>query len=116
MLICDLDGFKTLNDTLGHDAGDELLVAFGRRLDIAVGGSGTAYRLGGDEFCVLSDPGVDVAPIVRQAVAGAGNPRDPVRGSAGRALWPAEAPAAREAMRLADERMYAAKDARRAAA
>ena len=55
MLICDLDGFKTLNDTLGHDAGDELLVAFGRRLDVAVGGSGTAYRLGGDEFYAAKD-------------------------------------------------------------
>ncbi|WP_445148847.1 GGDEF domain-containing protein [Baekduia sp. Peel2402] len=116
VLICDLDGFKTLNDTLGHDAGDELLVAFGRRVDVAVGNAGTVYRLGGDEFCVLSDPGVDVAPLVREAVAGTGNARDPVRGSAGLALWPTEAPTAREAMRLADERMYAAKDARRAAA
>jgi diguanylate cyclase (GGDEF)-like protein len=116
VLICDLDGFKALNDTLGHDAGDELLVAFGHRVAAAVGDAGTTYRLGGDEFCVLSDPGADVAPLVRQAAAGTGSPRDPARGSAGLALWPTEAPTAREAMRLADERMYAVKDARRAAA
>lgn len=115
VLICDLDGFKSLNDTLGHDAGDELLIAFGRRVASAVGDAGTVYRLGGDEFCVLSHPGADVAPLVRHAVAGTDNPRDPVRGSAGLALWPTDAPTAREAMRLADERMYAAKDARRAA-
>lgn len=115
VLICDLDGFKSLNDTLGHDAGDELLVAFGRRLAAATGDAGTVYRLGGDEFCVLSHPGADVASPVRRAVAGTDNPRDPVRGSAGLALWPTEAPTAREAMRLADERMYVTKDARRAA-
>jgi diguanylate cyclase (GGDEF)-like protein len=115
VMICDLDGFKVLNDTLGHDAGDELLVAFGRRLAAAAGAGGTVYRLGGDEFCVLSHPGADVAARVRQANAGSDSPRDPVRGSAGLALWPTEAPTAREAMRLADERMYAAKDARRAA-
>jgi GGDEF domain-containing protein len=64
---------------------------------------------------VLSHPGADVAPRVRQAAAGDDRSRNPVRGSAGLALWPTEAPTAREAMRLADERMYASKDARRAA-
>jgi diguanylate cyclase (GGDEF)-like protein len=108
-MICDLDGFKRLNDTLGHDAGDELLVAFGHRLAAAAGDAGQVYRLGGDEFCVVSRPGLDVAPRVRRAVAARDNPRDPVRGSCGVALWPLEAPTAREAMRLADERMYAAK-------
>lgn len=111
VLICDLDGFKRLNDTLGHEAGDELLVAFGRRLAAAIGEAGRVYRLGGDEFCVLSRPGADVAPRVHRAVAGADRPRDTVRGSCGLALWPLEAPTARAAMRLADERMYAAKGA-----
>jgi diguanylate cyclase (GGDEF)-like protein len=109
VMICDLDGFKNLNDTLGHDAGDELLVAFGRRLAAVAADAGQAYRLGGDEFCVLSRPGLDVAPSVRRAVAGADDPSDPVRGSCGVALWPTEAATAREAMRLADARMYAAK-------
>ncbi|HET6510134.1 MAG TPA: diguanylate cyclase [Baekduia sp.] len=88
-----------------------LLVAFGRRLAAAIGDDGRVYRLGGDEFCVLSRPGLDVAPRVRRAVAGGDDPRDPVRGSCGLALWPGDAPTAREAMRLADERMYAAKGA-----
>jgi diguanylate cyclase (GGDEF)-like protein len=114
VLICDLDDFKALNDSLGHEAGDELLVAFGRRLVAATGDAGAVYRLGGDEFCVLSAPGRDVAGPVRRAVAGGGaGDRTTVGGSAGLALWPTEAPTAREAMRLADERMYAAKEARR---
>jgi diguanylate cyclase (GGDEF)-like protein len=116
VMICDLDGFKALNDSLGHDAGDELLIAFGRRLATATGDAGRVYRLGGDEFCVLSRPGRDVATAVHGALAGTATPRDPVRGSSGVALWPTEAPTAREAMRLADERMYAVKDARRARA
>jgi diguanylate cyclase (GGDEF)-like protein len=115
VVICDLDDFKALNDTLGHDAGDELLIAFGRRLTAATEDAGRVYRLGGDEFCVLSRPGVDVAGRVRRAVARGDHPRDPVRGSFGLALWPGEAPTAREAMRLADARMYAAKGAGRAA-
>ncbi len=64
---------------------------------------------------MVSRPGLDVAPHVGRAAAGADRPRDPVRGSCGLALWPAEAPTAREAMRLADERMYAVKHARRVA-
>jgi diguanylate cyclase (GGDEF)-like protein len=111
VMICDLDGFKALNDSLGHEAGDELLIRFADRLVDAVGDAGAVYRLGGDEFCVLSRPGLDIAGPVRLALSGTGD--DPVRGSAGTALWPTDAPTAREVMRCADERMYAAKDARR---
>lgn len=112
VMICDLDGFKGLNDTLGHEAGDEILIAFADAVADAAGDDGVAYRLGGDEFCVLSKPGADVAAMVTAALHG--DPR--VTGSAGMALWPVEAPSARDAMRLADERMYAAKAARRAVA
>ncbi|WP_272474311.1 GGDEF domain-containing protein [Baekduia alba] len=114
VVICDLDGFKALNDTLGHEAGDELLVRFAAHLTAAAGDRGEAYRLGGDEFCVLSRPGLDVAGPIRAALAGDADL--PVRGSAGLALWPTEAPSARAAMRLADERMYAVKASRRRAA
>src|SRR5664279_3002703 len=58
--LFDLDGFKSYNDSFGHLAGDDLLRRLSARLAIAVQGRGTAYRLGGDEFCVLIDPGREV--------------------------------------------------------
>src|SRR5205085_9990968 len=59
LLLFDLDGFKSYNDTFGHVAGDALLARLGKKLRAAVSPHGTAYRLGGDEFCVLmpADPG-----------------------------------------------------------
>src|SRR5919202_418834 len=53
IMILDLDGFKEVNDTLGHQQGDLLLVEVGERLRTAVGPSGLVARLGGDEFAVL---------------------------------------------------------------
>ena len=53
ILLFDLNGFKSYNDTCGHPAGDELLAELGGRLNAVVAGAGTAYRIGGDEFCVV---------------------------------------------------------------
>jgi GGDEF domain-containing protein len=53
LAMFDLNGFKTYNDTFGHGAGDALLARLGGRLSYAVDRSGSAYRMGGDEFCVL---------------------------------------------------------------
>ena len=57
----DLDGFKAYNDSFGHPAGDALLVRLGRNLTAAVGHSASAYRMGGDEFCVLAVDPIDSA-------------------------------------------------------
>jgi diguanylate cyclase (GGDEF)-like protein len=53
LLLLDLDRFKFVNDTMGHDAGDQLLVALGQRLGHALSGAARIYRLGGDEFVIL---------------------------------------------------------------
>ncbi|BEL02030.1 hypothetical protein Q0Z83_002210 [Actinoplanes sichuanensis] len=70
LLFCDLDHFKNVNDSLGHDAGDQLLVAIATRLHGAVRPGDTACRLGGDEFVILM-PSVteDEAATVADRVA-----------------------------------------------
>lgn len=56
VVFIDLDGFKQLNDTFGHEFGDDALVDVARRIEAAVRGGGFAARFGGDEFVVLPDP------------------------------------------------------------
>ena len=58
VLLCDLDGFKQVNDSLGHDAGDSIIAQVGERLQNMARGGDLVARLGGDEFVVVAD-GVD---------------------------------------------------------
>ncbi|MDI7863768.1 bifunctional diguanylate cyclase/phosphodiesterase [Rhizobiaceae bacterium n13] len=78
MLLLDLDRFKFVNDTMGHDAGDELLVALGSRLADHLGGRGQVYRLGGDEFVILlsADDTGDIDAFCMAIQQEAGKPFD----------------------------------------
>jgi two-component system cell cycle response regulator len=119
VLFLDLNGFKRFNDTFGHPAGDELLVELGGALREAVGEDGTAYRVGGDEFCVLVSCRPErFATVTRRAAEGltAKGKGFAVSASWGAATVPAEATEPAEALRLADVRMYAQKESRRVAA
>ncbi|MGZ8634874.1 MAG: HD domain-containing phosphohydrolase, partial [Solirubrobacteraceae bacterium] len=117
LALFDLDGFKQYNDAFGHAAGDALLQRLGADLDVAVAAHGRAYRLGGDEFCVLLDHhAADGDPIVAAALEALAERGDPyaVDASYGLVSLPADAFTAAEALRVADHRMYAVKHGRRA--
>jgi two-component system cell cycle response regulator len=118
LAMFDLDGFKTYNDTFGHLAGDQLLVRLGERLQEFVAPHGRAYRLGGDEFCVLLDGvGVQLAQVVAgsaEALSETGTGFS-IGASYGMVTIPSEADDVSAALHIADTRMYAKKNGRRAA-
>ncbi len=110
----DLDGFKRYNDSFGHGAGDALLIRLGRALAQTVGSAGEAFRLGGDEFCLLL-PGSferEDAQIAccRAALSERGS-GFAVTASCGVVSLPEDADSLSAALNLADERMYADKAA-----
>jgi diguanylate cyclase (GGDEF)-like protein len=112
LVIFDLDGFKSYNDAFGHPAGDALLVLLGERLAAVAPKAGAAYRLGGDEFCLLAPAPFGAAETLidasYEALREHGDGFD-VTSSFGAVLLPADAADAREALRVADERLYAQK-------
>jgi diguanylate cyclase (GGDEF)-like protein/PAS domain S-box-containing protein len=117
LLLFDLDGFKAYNDTFGHPAGDALLSRLGRRLSAAVQGRGVAYRMGGDEFCVLAELEVDgEAPLASAAAASLAEQGEGfgVTASYGSVVLPLEGSSPSQALRKADQRLYARKGDRRA--
>jgi diguanylate cyclase (GGDEF)-like protein len=124
-LFLDFDHFKRINDTLGHDAGDQLLQAIAQRLTSAVRESDTVARLGGDEF-VLVLPGLDkqnaafevmaVLTRVREAFLAPFRLSDQMPTltcSIGVAMYPVDATDGGSLIKQADTAMYAAKEAGR---
>ena len=120
LLLFDLDGFKHYNDSYGHPAGDALLRQLGHQLDAAVAGDGLAYRMGGDEFCVLAPWDVDRAPdgLIEHARIALSTHGEgfKIGASCGFARIPAEGIEAAEALRVADRRLYAEKNSGRISA
>ena len=111
LIMFDLDGFKSYNDNFGHLAGDALLQRLGKKLNEHVAGVGTAYRMGGDEFCALIDAVGDPFPLSVQAAFALSEQGDgfAIGCSYGSILLPTEAQDIKTALTIADERMYSQK-------
>ncbi|HWV84818.1 MAG TPA: diguanylate cyclase [Capillimicrobium sp.] len=117
LALYDLDGFKVYNDRFGHPAGDVLLCRLAERLDAAVPPPGRAYRIGGDEFCVLTPAdGADAVLAAADAALRERGEGFEVRASRGVVQVPDEVRTTGHALTLADQRMYAAKRGGRASA
>jgi diguanylate cyclase (GGDEF)-like protein len=109
LMLFDLNGFKSYNDRFGHPAGDALLARLGARLQTGVVGQGRAYRLGGDEFCVLVR--VDETKMADVVAATTANLTEEGEGfkitsSVGIVVLPNEADDTTEALKIVDRRMY----------
>ncbi len=120
LLLIDLDGFKELNDTLGHHAGDQVLRQIGPRLQEALRPGDTLARLGGDEFAVVLAPGDEASAsaaglrlraALEQTFA-VGGIRVHIDASIGIALFPEHARDALGLLQRADVAMYEAKRTR----
>ena len=120
LLCIDLDGFKAVNDNLGHAAGDILLQQVGQRMKSVVRESDTLARMGGDEFSLIMADVVTGEDVLRTAgglVSQLAEPFDlpqgrvSISGSVGVALYPQHADTAETLVRCADIAMYMAKNA-----
>jgi diguanylate cyclase (GGDEF)-like protein/PAS domain S-box-containing protein len=114
--LIDLNGFKGINDSHGHDTGDAALRATAQRLKRCLRQSDTAARLGGDEFALLLHDAGDVERVLGAVMQACGEPlgreggeRIPLSVSAGVACYPEDGQTATALLRRADEAMYCAK-------
>lgn len=118
LLFIDLDGFKVVNDTLGHGAGDQLLQEVGKRLRASIRESDTAARMGGDEFTVILNNlqnSEQTISIAEKIISTINQPMQlngsncKVGASIGIAIYPNHAGNAQDLIRAADSAMYHAK-------
>jgi len=123
LLYIDLDHFKQVNDTYGHDAGDELLKAATQRMTTCVRGADTIARLGGDEFVVLVPDinGIDDVRMIARKLLETLSPPYAIEGHAvvstpsiGISVYPDDGNNWKELMKHADAAMYRAKQSGRA--
>ncbi|MDX1593188.1 MAG: EAL domain-containing protein [Gammaproteobacteria bacterium] len=119
VMFIDLDLFKRINDTLGHDVGDEVLVEMSRRLKACVRESDTVSRMGGDEFTILQPDIKDANNAAQLASRIIASLRDPfvhqdrelyVTSSVGIAMFPDDGETPDELTKNADTAMYRAKE------
>lgn len=118
IISLDLDHFKSVNDSLGHEAGDRVLSSVSNRISERLGSSGLASRVGGDEFSILLYDGLeqhklealsaDLIAAVSIPVLVPGGIAE-VGASIGVARWPEDALAVKSLLRRADEALYASK-------
>jgi diguanylate cyclase (GGDEF)-like protein/PAS domain S-box-containing protein len=119
LLFLDLDDFKKINDTLGHETGDKLLVEAAARIQSSLRSGDTVGRLGGDEFLVLLgglNDAIDARPITEKLLSSFKDPfringRELIQAtSIGVAIYPDDGDNASELLRKADSAMYHAKE------
>ncbi|QYJ87474.1 EAL domain-containing protein [Shewanella mesophila] len=120
LMVLDLDNFKKINDSLGHQVGDELLIKVARRIESTVPYHTSIYRLGGDEFAILVDNNPDIgssAVIANNVVDAFTNPFELTKDkvvvgvSIGIVLYPEDDQNEQALLRKADIAMYHAKSA-----
>jgi diguanylate cyclase (GGDEF)-like protein/PAS domain S-box-containing protein len=119
LYFVDLDGFKEVNDTFGHDIGDQLLVEAAQRIARSIRGSDTVARLGGDEFIVMLSglrERTRVEPLGRKILEILAHPyrfgavEARISASIGIALYPTDGKDIDELLKKADQAMYSAKN------
>ena len=120
LLFLDLDGFKDVNDSLGHDIGDNLLKEIASRLQSAIRDTDFVARLSGDEFCIMVDnvnDQYDAAYVANRCLESLNEPVDlgkqsiRPRCSIGIAYYPDDGDDSKSLLKAADSAMYAAKEA-----